>query len=340
MAHGAVQGLRYFREGAPDRPLIALVPGGGHLGRVAYGHPDGDPADFLDHWLKREGCGLLALSWPSDHPAVECRLPDLTLRMWAEWVAEEIAQAAVRQPAAPILIALWSMAGRGAMAIGAALATRGVRAAGMVALAAAAPLPGIMPLTPGGEPLTPEGLWATAPTPGREPEGKLRYFLDLFAAHEAEIGHTIIPRDIYLSDYLCNTPIMLRGEAQRSVGGRIAWSAGDALDDLRIAEPVPMPLVGAIIPASRADPGHALLDGAMWSAVNARTIARLAGRPEGEGWTRAVALAHEAPARLRCFTPYGHFFLLGAEGARSTVADMLALHKAIGALEAEFAALN
>jgi hypothetical protein len=52
-----------------------FLPGGGHLARVAYGHPGRRPDDFLDQWLAWRGHSLLALSYPTDHPVTGTTCP-------------------------------------------------------------------------------------------------------------------------------------------------------------------------------------------------------------------------------------------------------------------------
>ncbi|MBL0915031.1 MAG: hypothetical protein IBJ13_05815, partial [Sphingopyxis sp.] len=102
--------LAWSSPGDDDKPLLILVPGGGHLARVYYGHPGSDPRDFLAHWLARRGYGLLALSYPSDHPANPAPCADMDVVDWAQDLAAATAShvAAGRE----VILVGWSMAGR------------------------------------------------------------------------------------------------------------------------------------------------------------------------------------------------------------------------------------
>lgn len=53
-----------------------FVPGAGHLGRIAYGHPEGDPRDFVAHWVAQSGLPFLAVSYPLDNPVYETLHPE------------------------------------------------------------------------------------------------------------------------------------------------------------------------------------------------------------------------------------------------------------------------
>lgn len=57
-----IDSLIYLREGTPDSPLIVFLPGGAHLGRIAYGDPLSQRSNFLDYWLEQAGMGMLAIS--------------------------------------------------------------------------------------------------------------------------------------------------------------------------------------------------------------------------------------------------------------------------------------
>jgi esterase/lipase len=114
----------YRRSAGRDRPLAVFLPGGGHLARVAYGHPGSEPRDFIDHWLHDADFGMLALSYPSDHDAFSTRLPEITIPQWAASVAALLQAHVQEYPCREIVVLGWSMAGRSAAALARALRDR------------------------------------------------------------------------------------------------------------------------------------------------------------------------------------------------------------------------
>ena len=116
-----------FEPGRRDLPLVVFVTGGGVLGRIAYGPPGGRPADFLCHWLHAEGFASLVLSYPIDSRAVfDAAFPQFSITDWAEQSAEIIARYVDRNGLPENAIVLgWSMAGRIAEPLHAALRRKG-----------------------------------------------------------------------------------------------------------------------------------------------------------------------------------------------------------------------
>lgn len=73
-------------------PLVVFMTGGGVLGRVAYGPPDGMASDFLCHWLRAEGFASLVISYPIDKSDIfAATFPHFSIADWAEQSAEIIA---------------------------------------------------------------------------------------------------------------------------------------------------------------------------------------------------------------------------------------------------------
>src|SRR5690348_7393484 len=110
---GGFPALIHFRGGTPGRPLVVFVTGGGVLARIAYGHGDARPEDFLVHWLHRAGYSSFATSYPLGHPVFPQAYPAFTVRDWAAQTAE-LARSVVSEHglSSNILVLAWSMAGR------------------------------------------------------------------------------------------------------------------------------------------------------------------------------------------------------------------------------------
>ena len=135
-----------FESGAPGAPLVVFITGGGVLARVAYGHPDGKPADFLGYWMKRDGVPFLAISYPMGNPVFAGAYPDFSMTDWAEQSAEIVARHVKAHDLPSRVVVLgWSMAGRIAEPIAASLRKRGIGVELFVAMAAATALQNLLP---------------------------------------------------------------------------------------------------------------------------------------------------------------------------------------------------
>jgi hypothetical protein len=81
-----------FEKNEAGAPLAVFITGGGVFARIAYGHPEGRPSDFLCHWLKEAGYSTLALTYPLGAPPFGQAWPTFTVTDWAEQSAEIIAR--------------------------------------------------------------------------------------------------------------------------------------------------------------------------------------------------------------------------------------------------------
>lgn len=337
VTYDGITGLRYWRAGAPDAPVLLFLSGGGHLARIAYGANGLDQTQFLDHWLAREGWSVLALSYPTDHPAIGALLPEITLAGWARWVARATADVLDENPSRSVFTALWSMAGRSCNALNAAFRECDQELAGVISLAAMPPLDGLMNVTPGGEPLTSGNLWAIGPSDRGPHNLWVREFLADLAAQSERDGVTIVPEQRYLQDFLCNTPIMLRGTPQRIRNGHPEWDRAAAISDMRSDELDTYPLAAAITPTAPEDGRHVLMDAVSWSFVCSQAIRarwQAAGQPTAR-WPELVKLSLQSRARLQREIPGNHFFFVGRTGAAATTAAIVALCKELRDLSDE-----
>lgn len=329
--HGDVTAMAYHRAARADRPLVVFLPGACHLARIAYGTANTDRRDFLDYWLEQEDCGLLALSYPTDHPSVGSLQSDLTIRRWADWIVSAIASCQ-RPAGSEIIVTMWSMAGRSAHAINASLIDKGIGPARFISLAATPPLPGLIPVTEGGEPLAPNGFWAV----------RSNKFLDDFhraITLQSQIaGRQILSADEYRDNFLCATPIMLRGTAQRWHGGKSGWSEIEAAADIGGVPFETLPLTGTIVPGHQSDMAHVLGDRFAWGHLGIQKLVsrvrRSAAVSEAQ-WQAVTALFADAGRRLSADIRGGHFFFLGEPGASATARLILSLGAELRAVERE-----
>jgi hypothetical protein len=312
--------LTYLRVGDPGRPLMVFLPGGGHLARISYGHPGARPDDFFAYWLAARGFTVLALSFPSDHPVFPAAHPELTVNRWAAAAAVLTKRIVTehRLRAGAVLCG-WSMAGRsvGPFAQTARRVDLDLRC--FISLAASAPLPGLVPVLPAGEPLTREGLWEAALRPLST---RLDDWYEQICA-QAQPGRPVMSREEYVRHYLCRHSVGLRGEAQRWDGQA---NVHDTDTDAAIRETgagrwAEFPVCAAIAPEGAQDARHALSDHLTWPAITAWALGwRLtdATPQSDEAWAHLQAHCRELSTELVRSMPGNHFFFLGAPGARRT----------------------
>lgn len=336
--------IAYVREGSPERPIVVALPGGGHLARIFYGHPGGQAENFLDHWLDTLGFGLIALSYPSDHPAFRRRRPDLTVTEWG-CAAAEIAAGIIRDRGLQgrVVLAGWSMAGRVCRAFNVAAHRRGLNTIGFIALAATPPLPGMTYIAPKGEPSTAEGFWRTgdrsAPLSARS-----KAFLRDVHWQRCEEHPEIISEAAYANYYIVNTPIRLRGEPDQWPG-LARNSLLDTITDLGTFDYADYPFTGVIAPTRASDARHVLTDQATWAFLNSQKLfsaysAHGADKEIGdEAWAKMRNLAMQLPIRLSRHVEGGHFFFVGRDGAAQTALHIADLSKQIEGVKLALARL-
>lgn len=320
----------YHRSAGRDCPLAVFLPGGGHLARVAYGHPGCDPRDFLDGWLHEADFGLLALSYPSDHAAFSTRLPELTIPQWTASVAALIREHVQEYPCREIIALGWSMAGRSAVALERALQGQGLSLSLYVSLAATAPLPGLL-LTPlADERFTPEGFWDSSTRHAQ--------WLRQVAEQLGASGRCAIEPQEYLDHYVINSPFPLRGQPRDIQAGLEAQLADEA-GAFAYAD---YPAMATIVPEGSTDRLHALTDGALWGALNVLRMAHRIGRDrnvDARRWESLRTLFAGVPPRLSRCVPGTHLFFLGEAGAKATARHIVDLLREASAIDTELRTL-
>jgi hypothetical protein len=327
-----------FEHGAPDKPLVAFITGGGVLARIAYGHPDGTPSDFLFHWLSREGFSTLGMSYPIANPVFSGYYPDFGVRDWAAQCAELIA-GAVAGSGLPkrVLVLAWSRAGRLAEPLKVTLESLDIEIELFVAMTASTPLPNLLP-----------GLALIEPSAvglGRAAGRFQDWLLRNLSERNEEAGHEIIAPAIFADEFLGDFPIRLAASAMRYESGAFrADQAGDA-EQTGAARYGNFPMLALMTHTSALDSRHALTDRAAWgfyitqSLTETQLFARRSdmGTLSPDGWARALKLAHAAPERLTVTLPGNHLFFVGEDGARRAAAALASLRSEARTLLRELA---
>lgn len=312
--------LMKFVDGGESRPLVVFITGGGVLARIAYGHPEGSPRDFLAHWLAEAGHPFLALSYPIDNPVFDSVHPAFSVRDWGAQSAEIVAKTvkANRLPTDVVVLA-WSMAGRIAEPLGRALARHGIGVELFVAMAASAPTPGLQP-----------GLDRIRPAAnglGDLSGGFLDWLVGSLDGQRGARGTSVVAEDQFRAEFTGNVPVNLCATALRyGEHGFFADGAAD-LADTGALNYAGFPPLAAMTHRSVTDARHALGDRGAWGFYISQTLcerfplaqAGLLGELPKEAWNRLTALIAVAPGELTATVSGNHLFFVGERGAQETV---------------------
>lgn len=310
-----------FESGRPGLPVVVFVTGGGVLGRIAYGPPEGRAADFLCHWLHEDGFPSLVLSYPVDSGGVfDTAFPQFSITDWAEQSGEIIARYMDRNglPANAIVLG-WSMAGRIAEPLHAALRRKGKGIELFVAMAAASALPHTLP---GLDHLKPAAS-GLAGVKG----AYLDWLLHCLTDQNAAAGHVVLDADAFTREMTGDFPVGLAASAMRYRDGAfVPDPAGDARE-VGTARYRAFPPLALMTHASAIDARHALTDRSTWGVYITQQLCeglvfsqpdKLAALPP-ETWALLVEHVGHAAQRLSATLPGNHMFFLGENGARRTV---------------------
>lgn len=143
-------------------------------------------------------------------------------------------------------------------------------------------------------------------------------------------GHTSIPKDIFLREYVGGTPINLTGVRLKYDGkGSFIQDELTHEEDTRVFDVVNIPFITALYPTDIVDASHALTDKASWGFLISYQLEAMIGRQglqkvKGTAkWQQLMDFVHAAPGRLCYPVPGSHFFFVGETSARE-VAEKVA----------------
>ena len=312
--------LSLFRRGAPGRPLVVFVTGGGVLARIAYGPAGAAPAAFLAHWLAEAGYSFLGVSYPLGNPVFADAYPAFSVQDWAAQTAELTAATVAAHGLAHRVVVLgWSMAGRIAGPLNRRLVERGLAIELFVAMAATPPLPDLLPGL--------DHLQPTAAGLADAHAGFLPWLLQCLHAQNELAGAELIPDARFLTDYAGDFPVNLAATALRYREGRFVPDQDADCADTGVWDYAGFPALAVMTHDAAVDARHALSDRANWSlhmvqSLGARRLwaagVDLAKLP-AESFASLVGLVNAAPDRLTARISGTHLFFLGEAGARATV---------------------
>ena len=343
-------------------PLIVLIPGGAHNGRIYYGGHDGyDPTDHLAFWLSELGFPALAISYPleSEPSLMPPSSPGFRIATWGRQAASvtcKVVQATPSLQGREILLVGWSMGGR-ILAPFTEVATRlhGLRVSLFISLAAT---PGVAGLRP-----PPPGIMKT--------ERGYATCNGLFDSFARQVGNRL-PIDIFWREYYGDTPISLHGwrlSHHAMKGGFVPdrWESEEdatpTADDFSV-----LPWMATIVGTGSQDARHVLTDRIAWEYINVQRLTSiwekrhtflpnsngprdvttsksrsngarandhqtngLSFKSKGEDdprWGDYSAFVHGTmPGALTRRVTGNHYFFLGAQGAKATAESIAELWK-------------
>lgn len=308
--------VAYARLEPNHMGIVIFLPGGGHRGRIAYGHQGSDPRWFLDFWLARQGYGLIALSHaePVDLDYGNLSLPSIV----GDWAA--IVTQLIGTSRASLILAGWSVAGRSVSQMGAALARQTLSPLCFISLAATPPFPGLVETAHDDEHRSATGAWAPGETIlASGLTRKDQWHQELVTQLEIQ-GVRPLPRQDYFEQYLQVCPIALRGEPHspqaHDLGAATAAMASFVWQNY--------PICCCIAPDGKADARHALTDAAMWSGITIQALTSrllrsniIANMPHDQ-WSALLATVGALNTTLHRRIDGGHFFFVGPAAAHRT----------------------
>lgn len=338
--------LQFAQISHPGAPLVVFLSGGGHLARIAYGHPTADRKAFLNYWLQRSKLNFLAISHPLGHPVFGDVSAALSIRRWIDSICKSIRQL-VESGDCPnqIIILAWSMSARFANILKYRMDAHGLQMELFVSLAGAVPFPGLAGNGFEKDCVSNSGL-RSFHLPKENGVSLLEDWCEELD-YQAELnGNIIISMKEYCDLYVGDNPVNLHGEELRLKNNRIVKSRVAAIRDLKSADFGQYPFIGAIVPDSARDFLHAALDKVNWGFINTHNLATCIRRQadmkslDPGHWGRLRDVILRIPDRMCRQVQGGHFFFLGALGARATVEAMLQLRDEVSQLKSEMRELG
>jgi hypothetical protein len=314
---------------AISRPLIVCIPGGVHLARVFYGgHHGYRQEDFLTHWLSESGFGILSLSYPLDTnpPLMPTTGSAFRIADWGRQAALSAQSCIDRHSLSTrsVVLVSWSMGGRMIVQFNIACKRLGLDVQQYISLAATPGISGIRSL---------QDMSCTAAGYFDITSRIDAFCKQLDAVDKANNERNIIPREIYLREYVGGTPINLIGLRLRYDGqGSFVEDEVTHEEDSRVFDIENTPCPSALYPTSSLDSGHSLTDKATWGFLLTYKLESMVEKKHlkdlesTQKWDKLRALFHEAPSRMSREVWGNHFFFVGEKGARETaekIGDLL-----------------
>jgi len=327
------QAVVKFKKGIDTKPLVVLIPGFAHMARIFYGSPECNQKDFLEYWIHKEGYSFLGISYPIQNPAFTKVYPNYNITDWGKQTADITSQYIKKYDLSKnVILVGWSMAGRIAPTFNIAAEKDKINLNLFIGLSSAPALPQCNPGNIIKEyKMAPNGLIRT------------HMFNNLFykciLAQNKLNGHQIIPKHIYMNQFMGNLPVELFGSPTRYNNGIWINNFAEALKDSHAENISDYPVTGIIynsgIYTSPVTGQLAILNKSYWSQIIDQKIYHLFMKNKKIGKLRPdktdqIARITSSATKNLSLSIYGsHFFFVGKKGAEKTAQDITELYKKV-----------
>lgn len=313
-----VQTLFKFIQGDVDKPLIIFIPGAAHLARISYGFPGGKEDDFLSYWLHQKGYSFLGVSYPTDNRCYTKIYPSFNVRDWGNQVAT-LAQIIIEKNhlSNHVVVLGWSMGGNIEESVAEAFEKLHINVDSFIGLSAVTPLSYLGQTIKGskGNNMLPNQLLNEQPF--------FNIFAQLVEQQSKYNGHDIIPKNVYLNEFLGNIPVALQGQGYRLADNKFEFDMQYSLDDSGVFRFDHTPWIGLISDDSSMMPKITLIDPSAWNYIRSEMLYaqyissnNMNANPDGYAATKQVLVT--LPQYLSETVHGNHFFFVGKKGARET----------------------
>lgn len=326
-----VQTLFKFIKGDIDKPLVIFIPGAAHLARISYGFPGGKEDDFLSYWLHKKGYSFLGASYPIDNPCYTKIYPSFNVRDWGNQVAT-LAKIIIDKNhlSNHVVVLGWSMGGNIEESIEEAFEKLDIKMDSFIGLSAVTPLSYLGQTIKGfkGNDMLPNQLLNEKPF--------FNLFAQLLEEQSKYNGHEIIPKNIYLNEFIGNIPVALQGQGYRFAHNKFEFDMQYSLDDSGVFRFEHTPWIGLISDDSSEIPKITLIDPSAWNFIRsemlyAQYITAININSNFDKYAEIKRILIEMPQYLSETVHGNHFFFVGKKGAFETVEKIEFIMKRINA---------
>ena len=336
---GGFPSLIRFFPGDVAKPLVVFFPGWAHLGRISYGFPGCNKEHFLAHWINRKGYPFLATSYPIDHPVYSKVYPHFTLTDWGKMAAEIVDRFISEKGLGKDVIGIsWSAAGQVIRPYNIACRSLGIKVLFHLGLESSPAL-----LIPSDRTI---GMKKTEKGMVSLEDSHYGLFWKEIEEQSQLNGKEIVPRDVYLRDFLGDIPVALMGTNGRFENGQFVVNIEKSFEDKNFFSFHEYPLIANISGDSKMAPYHPLVDKGTWGFLVTRKIYH-DYFVKNEGWisqasnsefNEFVHYVNNLPSRLLKAISGNHFLPIGKHGAQRIADYVEYFENEINVIKQELAA--
>ena len=337
-----------FVKGDPSKPTVVLIPGNNSLARIFYGYPGGNPKDFLEYWLHKAGYSVLAISYPMDNSVYPdpTSYAQLTLADYATQVSVVTKYfMAQNNLSNNFILTMWSGGGRPVVDISSAFKQSDLNLNYGISLAATPPMMGVaglnQPVISPNFPVDKNGYLANVMLPNLEKQLNVENKLN---------NATIIPKNIYETQFVGASPIQFYNPSIKWNGKKIVVDTEGLQNHMYYSNFSDYPIVAAFSGNNQIDALHELLGVPSWNLISQESVylnhlnLSISGLSSSQ-WRLLSNTIKTIPTQLTYTMTGSHFFFIGENGAKQTVANITKVGGSINKIRSvvsnkEFAAPN